>query len=161
MGHDSSHGEALITGLVNHAMPLVRYSIGDVLTLSDEKCSCGRGLPLMNLVEGRTVGFAKSSSGEHVNGWAFGYLLAEIFKKGGDLSQCKFIQSAEDLMRIKVVRGPCYNDFVSRALEEGVRRTLGPSTRIELEFVDRIPPEPSGKFRFFVSEISERDRQRR
>lgn len=46
-------GEILITGLTNRAMPLLRYAIGDVGVVSEERCTCGRGFPVMKLVEGR------------------------------------------------------------------------------------------------------------
>ena len=43
-------GRLVGTGLHNMAMPLLRYDVGDVASLSTEVCTCGRGLPLMGLV---------------------------------------------------------------------------------------------------------------
>ncbi len=48
-------GEIVVTGLLNGAMPIIRYRLGDLGVLSDEICSCGRTLPLLRSVEGRTV----------------------------------------------------------------------------------------------------------
>src|SRR5205823_58106 len=52
-----SPGKLLVTDLVNRAMPLVRYQIGDVVVPSDRVCRCGRGLPLVERVEGREADY--------------------------------------------------------------------------------------------------------
>ena len=38
-------GEIVVTGFLNHVMPLIRYRIGDVGVPTDEKCACGRSWP--------------------------------------------------------------------------------------------------------------------
>jgi phenylacetate-CoA ligase len=43
----------LITNLANRVMPIIRYELGDRVSLSPEPCSCGITLPVVN-VEGRT-----------------------------------------------------------------------------------------------------------
>ena len=35
-------GRLVCTGLLSHAMPFIRYNMGDVGSLSDENCPCGR-----------------------------------------------------------------------------------------------------------------------
>ena len=47
-------GELVLTGLSNYSMPLIRYRIGDMGIASDEKCPCGRALPLIQSVIGRS-----------------------------------------------------------------------------------------------------------
>ena len=39
-------GEVVLTGLINYAMPLIRYRVGDTAALPREKCPCGRGMPV-------------------------------------------------------------------------------------------------------------------
>ncbi len=155
IGHEPSTGEAVVTGLVNHAMPLIRYNLGDIIELSGEKCSCGRGLPLLRLVEGRKVAFAKDCSGNLVNGRAFLNLMSDLFREGGDVKQFKFIQKEDYLIVAQVVRGPFYDNSSTRAIDQGVKRILGPSVSTRIDFVDHIPRDPSGKLSFFVSEILE------
>jgi phenylacetate-CoA ligase len=46
-------GEIVITDLSNVVMPIIRYRLGDLGILSSDTCPCGRGLPLLNSVEGR------------------------------------------------------------------------------------------------------------
>ena len=42
----------LLTNLANHVQPLVRYDLGDQVSLHSERCSCGSPLPVLK-VQGR------------------------------------------------------------------------------------------------------------
>jgi phenylacetate-CoA ligase len=46
-------GGIVLTGLSNMLFPLIRYDTGDVGTSSERACECGRGLPLIDKIEGR------------------------------------------------------------------------------------------------------------
>ncbi len=49
-------GDLVITDLRNYYMPFIRYRTGDLAAQSDRKCPCGRGLPILERVEGRSTG---------------------------------------------------------------------------------------------------------
>jgi len=46
-------GRVAVTTLTNFAMPLVRYVIGDYVVAGGAPCSCGRGLPRFEQIQGR------------------------------------------------------------------------------------------------------------
>lgn len=46
-------GRAVVTGLINRMMPLIRYELGDLVVASDRRCACGRTLPMIERIEGR------------------------------------------------------------------------------------------------------------
>ena len=48
-------GEVIITDLHNFAMPLIRYKVGNIGAWSESACPCGRGLPLMDVVNGQVL----------------------------------------------------------------------------------------------------------
>jgi len=53
-------GEIVATPLVNEAMPLIRYRVGDVASiLPYEPCPCGRTHPKISLVKGRVAHIIK------------------------------------------------------------------------------------------------------
>src|SRR5690606_14535407 len=56
-------GRLLITTLQNRLMPLVRYDVGDIVTLKNGECGCGRTLPLMGEIHGRTYEFITRPDG--------------------------------------------------------------------------------------------------
>lgn len=51
---EGERGEMVITMLKKEAFPLVRYRIGDISSLTWEKCSCGRTHPRLDRLSGRT-----------------------------------------------------------------------------------------------------------
>ncbi|MDA4126119.1 MAG: hypothetical protein OK452_02800 [Thaumarchaeota archaeon] len=64
-------GRLLVTCLDNYAMPVIRYEVGDEVTLDPEPCSCGRGLPLMKRVDGRQSDFLDLPGGKRISPQAF------------------------------------------------------------------------------------------
>ena len=47
-------GDLVLTHLHNRAMPFIRYKIGDRARISGRSCSCGRSLPLIEEIIGRS-----------------------------------------------------------------------------------------------------------
>jgi Coenzyme F390 synthetase len=61
-------GSIVLTDFMNRGMPLIRYAVGDMGVPSDRKCECGRGLPLMERLTGRTADSLKRRDGSRVAG---------------------------------------------------------------------------------------------
>jgi phenylacetate-CoA ligase len=51
---EGERGELVITTLTKHAMPLLRYRTRDIVTITYEKCQCGRTSPRISKILGRT-----------------------------------------------------------------------------------------------------------
>ena len=63
-----THGDVLVTDLTNRVFPLLRYRIGDRSRLRDAACSCGRTLPLMDPIDGRSVDVLRTPTGRVISG---------------------------------------------------------------------------------------------
>src|SRR5262249_46895959 len=63
-------GSLVITDLTNRAMPILRYQVGDVGVLSERRCPCGRGLPLLERLEGPEADYVLTGAGEPLSGVA-------------------------------------------------------------------------------------------
>src|SRR5262249_8028755 len=61
-------GSVVVTDLSNRAMPLLRYQVGDVAVATDRLCPCGRGLPLLERIEGREADYVVTPSGRLISG---------------------------------------------------------------------------------------------
>jgi len=60
-------GRLLFTDLLNYAMPLIRYENQDTGELSGAKCPCGRGLPTLKSIVGRTFDYLLTKKDEWIN----------------------------------------------------------------------------------------------
>jgi phenylacetate-CoA ligase len=60
-------GELVITSLINRAMPLIRYRIGDTAIMGEGRCSCGRDTPILKNLTGRSDDFIVKADGRRIH----------------------------------------------------------------------------------------------
>ena len=73
-------GEVVITDLNNYCMPFIRYRIGDLATASNgTTCSCGRGLPKIQHIQGRVQSIIIGANGNYIPGALFGHLFKDYY----------------------------------------------------------------------------------
>jgi phenylacetate-CoA ligase len=149
------YGEIVITLLTNYAMPLIRYRIGDMGVLSDEECSCGRGMPLLRDVIGRTTDIFINKNGDRIDGRMFIRLLMS----SAFINKFQVVQDKYD--RIKIIVDPAdkkldhykvYGEEIKRLVEDA-RIIMGGQCEVDFEFVDYIESTTSGKYRFTISMV--------
>lgn len=143
-------GEIVVTHLATKAYPFIRYRTGDIGVLSDECCPCGRSLPVLKELKGRTTDFLRAKDGTLMHGLALIYVLREM----QGVKAFKIIQESLDLTRVLIVFDGDSVADVSGAIEEGFRKRLGSDVVVKVEFVSEIPPEKSGKYRYVISKIT-------
>ena len=68
-------GRILVTNLHNYTMPLLRYEIGDLGSLSTEPCPCGSPLPHFVELQGRITDHFKRADGGLIHGEYFTHLF--------------------------------------------------------------------------------------
>jgi phenylacetate-CoA ligase len=143
-------GEVVITHFFTHDFPFIRYKAGDVAALDDRPCPCGRSLPLIKEVRGRTNDFLVSSNGERIHDVAFASVLREI----PGIRQFKIIQESLDHVRLQLVVGIDFDEGEQEAkIRDTFRRQLGSDLKLDIEYVLQIDPELSGKHRYVVNRI--------
>lgn len=144
-------GEIVYTNLYNYTMPIIRYRIEDVGIPADEKCPCGRGLPLMKLVEGRKDSFIKTPNGRIYPQMTF-WSIMRMFSESDKIINFKVIQEKIDVIKIQIVPGRGFTQETINQLKSDIKNVLGEEVHIEVEPVDEIPRE-AGKVRSVVSKI--------
>ncbi|MEW4568945.1 phenylacetate--CoA ligase family protein [Tautonia sp. JC769] len=144
-------GSIIVTDLVNRAMPLIRYQVGDVASWSGRPCSCGRtGMPLLDRIEGREADYVTTRRGELISGISLTENFA-ILVPG--IEQLQIIQESLDRFTFRIVRGPAYGPPSEVRIQELVTERFGSDVEYDCEFVEQIPQEPSGKYRFCISKV--------
>jgi len=146
----SGDGEIVVTDLKNFAMPMIRYRTRDVGTMLPDTCGCGRGLPLMDLSGGRVTDFLTGSGGAQVSGIV---LATYVITNLPGVQQIQFVQDRRDAVTVRVVRRAGWSDESAATLTARVRSFLGSTMGVQIELVDAIPLEASGKHRFSICRL--------
>ncbi len=152
-GNVLPHGEAgeiVTTHLATKDFPFVRYKTGDIGVLSEETCACGRGLPILGEIQGRTTDFIVASDGTVIHGLALIYILRDV----AEIQSFQIVQESIELIRIAIVADASFNELVAAKITQGFHDRLGPSVTVVIEKVEAIMPERSGKFRYVVSRVT-------
>jgi phenylacetate-CoA ligase len=141
-------GSVVVTPFLNYAMPLIRYAIGDYATRG-RSCSCGRNLPVLQEICGRTRDLLVLPSGERRYTWISMRTFAEI----PDIVQHQVVQKTLLEIEVKlVVRRPLGSEGEAD-LRRRLAETMGEQFVFSFTYHDAIPRAPSGKFFAFISEL--------
>jgi phenylacetate-CoA ligase len=145
-----STGHLLVTDLSNLAMPLIRYRIGDVVTAGHASCKCGRGLPMIASVQGREADFVVTPTGRLISGIS----LTENFALHiSGTAQVQIVQETVHHLRIRIVPDERFGLDSRRQIHALITETFGDGVRHDVDLIDSIPQEPSGKYRFCISHV--------
>lgn len=142
-------GEVVISNLENRAMVLLNLRIGDRGVLAAERCPCGRGLPMLAQLEGRTSEFVTLADGSRMSALALEGIFAVQLRH---VRRVQMVQSAHGELRWLIV--PFVNadrNEMRRAILERAHEVLGPQMGLEVDFVEEIATTPQGKFRRVIS----------
>jgi phenylacetate-CoA ligase len=143
-------GELVITHLATKDFPFIRYRTGDVGVLEDRRCPCGRGLPMLREVQGRTTDFVVAQDGTVMHGLALIYVLRDL--RG--IKAFRICQESLERTDVLVVPDRGFDNGLIGTIQAGLRARLGPGVTVNVELVPHIRPEPSGKFRYVVSRVA-------
>ena len=141
-------GEIVLTELDNYAFPFIRYKVGDIGVLSDRRCPCGRGLPMLESVEGRVWDIIVGTNGNRLVGT---FWLVEGVK---GIRQYQVLQEQYGKLMLKLVVGGEFDDDDKRQLIQRIKDNCGEDMTVEIEILDNIPLTESGKHRFIISKVS-------
>ena len=147
---DGQAGEIVVTHLCTREYPFIRYRTGDMAVMSTERCACGRGLPMLAEIQGRSTDFVVAQDGTVMHGLALIYTLRDI----EGIDQFKITQQSLGHCDVQVVsRDTLRADTVSRIVRDFQAR-LGSGVQVSVEQVPAIAPEKSGKHRYVVSKVA-------
>ncbi len=142
-------GEIVVTHLATGDFPFIRYRTGDVAIMDTAACACGRGLPMLKEIQGRATDFVVARDGTVMHGLALIYILRDLPQVAG----FKIMQESLELTRVRVVPGPGFDADTMRHIQRGLAARLGEGVLIEVEQVNEIAPEKSGKYRYVISKV--------
>lgn len=142
-------GEIVVTDLTNYCMPLIRYKNEDIGSLSAKTCGCGRGLCLLEKVEGRVLDTIQTTDGRMVPGEFFPHLMKEF----EEVEKFQIYQENLDNLRIDIIKRKDFSADSLGLMKSEISKVMGERIGIDLRFVDNIPLSRSGKHRVVISKV--------
>ena len=142
-------GEIVVTHVATGDFPFVRYCTGDMGVLGDQPCACGRGLPVLKEVQGRTTDFVVARDGTVMHGLALIYAVRDL----PGVERFKIEQVSIEQTIVKLVVGTAFDARSEERIVGDFQARLGESVEIKIEKVRDIPAEASGKYRYVSSRV--------
>ena len=148
-------GELIGTSLLDADMPLIRYRVGDraALAAAHDACACGRSLPHLQQLEGRTDDMLFTLDGRRVG------RLDPVFKARLPVKEAQIIQEQLDRIRVRYVPTADFDARAAASIVERLQARFG-QVQVVLEECRDIPRGPSGKFRAVICQLPAAELQR-
>jgi phenylacetate-CoA ligase len=141
---DGVEGNLVATLLVNRAMPLLRYRIGDRGSLLPEPCDCGHPFPLLGVVTGRRADVMVLAGGRRVSPYALTCAMEQV----GDVLRYQVTQLEPARLRVSAILDPgADRSRIAGRIRSVMRGEIAHFLETDVEFVDRLPTGPRAKFR--------------
>ena len=144
-------GEMVCTGLLNYAMPFIRYRTGDIGAFPehDDGCLCGRTLPIFKSLEGRKMSYLSLPDGRLVGSAA----LSTAFH-AENILESQIIQESADSVIIKLVVTDKFEERDRAYLFSELDKRIWP-LKIKLEYLDCIPYQKGGKKQWIINRFED------
>lgn len=143
-------GEIVVTPLYNYGMPLIRYRIGDVGSWDTQACPCGRGLPALHEIVGRTNSIITLPSGKYLYGGIFLTILEDVL----EIQQFRVHQPTKNKLEILLEKGDGFRQETIDLVHERTIKLLGDEPiNVSILATNEIPPTVSGKYLVTTSDV--------
>ncbi|AEC21754.1 putative polysaccharide biosynthesis protein [Pusillimonas sp. T7-7] len=144
-------GEILVTSFTTRGTPLIRYRIGDRISLAPEdyRCPCGSCFPVVKQIDGRSSDFIWSPENGKVN---LGN-ISNCTKDVEGITCFQIVQDEADAVDITVMANDRFTQDQRDHFLHAMGLRLGPSMHMNLKVVEQIPREASGKFRIVKNRL--------
>jgi phenylacetate-CoA ligase len=138
-------GQVLVTDLLNLAMPLIRYKVGDIATKGVSYCKCGRSLSILKSIDGRVGDTISRKDGCEI---AVTKILDDLSANLG--TEFCLIQEDSEVFTLMVETTNCDTVCAEKILE----RHLGVTIKLNLLYNSNIQTSPSRKPSRFISKLT-------
>lgn len=138
-------GEVVLTGLLNSAMPLIRYRVGDRAIWAENPCPCGRQMPVIQKIIGRVEDVVKTSDGREI------VRFDTVFKGVHNLLEAQIVQEETDRFLVRVVATGDFSEKDEDTIIHNMRLHIGSRPYVAVRKVDAIERLSNGKFKAVVS----------
>jgi phenylacetate-coenzyme A ligase PaaK-like adenylate-forming protein len=143
-------GRVVVTTLENYLAPLIRYDLNDYALAVEGSCSCGRTLPIIGKIVGRSINLFRLKNGELFLPWR----LYDHLEGLTEVRQLQLVQRAIDHFIVRFVRDAPLTPEVEASIKKNIADSLRGGVTVSLERVSEIARTRRGKFMAALCEIA-------
>jgi phenylacetate-CoA ligase len=125
-------------------MPLIRYRIGDIATRGIAGCACGSHFGTINAIEGRMTDHFQLPGSRTVHPWK---IVTAVLTDPKMVREFQLLQETRSRIAMRIVPQRPISESELNVIRGGAQRILGDDVTVDVQLVDRIPIEATGKFR--------------
>ncbi len=144
-------GRVALTDLHNSRSPVIRYEIGDEVTLAETNCPCGRGLPLLARISGKQRPMLRLKNGRLKQSTTLAIALSSL----GGHYQHQFIQKTLDQVVVRMVPNKSWTPDHPKQLLKLLQEFFESPLHLHLELRDRLEVPPNGKLLSIITEVKD------
>jgi phenylacetate-CoA ligase len=141
-------GDIVITGLGNYVMPFIRYRLGDRGILDEGLCSCGRSLPLLKSMEGRSMDHLSFQNGRTISPKT----IMTVIQSTPGVSRYRVVQESPNNVTIELMKRPNDPPVSIDELTTNCQKVLGNTVDIKVTVGTR--ERLKAKFRPVISKLT-------
>jgi phenylacetate-CoA ligase len=147
---DGEFGYLTGTSLFNIAMPMIRYRTTDISAIMHEPCKCGRSLRRIENISTKAEDIVVTPDGRMISP----SVLTHPFKPFPQIVASQLVQERADRLVVKIIPSDRFTPENQAELLRSLGARLGPAVQLDLQIVEDIPRERSGKFRWVISHVA-------
>jgi phenylacetate-CoA ligase len=142
-------GLIVATALHNTAQPMFRLETGDVGSLTEEQCACGRTSRRLISVGGRLEDLLVTPSGRLISGRT----ITQPLKRFPEVAGCQIVQESPGEVLVRVIAPAGWPIDRERALSAEVAGQLERTMTVRVERVAALERTGAGKYRMVISRV--------
>jgi len=140
-------GEVVCTGFLNYDQPLIRYKIGDCISLaSEQKNRCGRSMPVVQEIVGRIEDIVIGQDGREM------VRFHGVFINLSSVVEAQLVQQEVDDFIVNVVPSDKLSEQDKLTITKRLESQMG-SVRVTFNEMSSIPKGANGKFKAVISNV--------
>ena len=141
-------GRVIATPFYNYAMPLIRYETND-LAIAGGNCTCGRGLPVLERIVGRSRNVFRFPDNTLVVPEFTGGPFAKYLRP----RHWQVAQIGPLELEVRLVRGKANEEMDYEGMTDYIRQLLRADLTVTYCLLNKIPLTPGGKCEPYICEL--------
>jgi phenylacetate-CoA ligase len=142
-------GEVVATSLFRTSTPMIRYKVGDICTLSDDRCECGREMPLIKNIDGRLVDFIELPNGQQIPPYT---VMSRIQNISG-IGRYQIIQETKNKIIARIEKNKDFDQTTIKNLKDACTKLFFSDIQLEIDTFEQFPIDTGKKFRVITSRV--------